>query len=87
MVEQEGFVTFPIMEQIHITSIHSLFKSHFDEGYEFHGEAHDFWECVCVLEGELCVSADERVYNMPCGSMIFHKPLEFHKKEETKGLV
>lgn len=31
------------------------------------------------MEGEVCVSADERVYNMGTGELIFHKPMEFHK--------
>ena len=36
-------------------------------------------KCLYILDGELCVSADERIYNMSQGELIFHKPLEFHK--------
>lgn len=79
MLNKNEFPAFPIIEQIHITSIHSLFKIHYECGFEFSGETHDFWECLCILDGELCVSADERIYNMTKGEIIFHKPLEFHK--------
>ena len=32
-----------------------------------------------MKEGEVCVSGDERVYDLGRGSIIFHKPLELHK--------
>jgi len=68
-----------ITEQIWIKEMFSLFKTHFENTYEFQGEAHDFWECLYVISGSLCVSADERVYDLKAGDIIFHKPLEFHK--------
>ena len=70
---------FPIREQIRITDMYSFFQIHYENGYEFPGETHNFWECLYVLDGEVCVSADERVYNMTPGEIIFHKPLEQHK--------
>lgn len=70
---------YPINEQIYISKLYSIFTAYRSNGYYYKGESHDFWECVCVLDGEICVSADERVYNMKKGEMIFHKPLEFHK--------
>lgn len=79
MLIKNEFPAIPIIEQIHITSMHSLFKIHYECGFEFPGETHDFWECLYILDGELCVSADERIYNMSQGELIFHKPLEFHK--------
>ena len=59
--------------------MYSLFRIHYASGFAFPGEAHNFWECVYVLKGGICVSADERVYNLEDGDIIFHKPLEFHK--------
>lgn len=70
---------YPVREQIHITDMYSFFQVHYENGYEFPGETHDFWECLYVLDGEVCVSADERVYNMSQGEIIFHSPLELHK--------
>lgn len=74
-----AWLTYPIREQIRITDMHSFFEVHYDKGYEFPGETHNFWECVYIMEGEVCVSGDERVYNLTRGSIIFHKPLELHK--------
>ncbi|MBQ7840963.1 MAG: helix-turn-helix transcriptional regulator [Lachnospiraceae bacterium] len=79
------WIPFPITEQIHISSMYSLFIEHFEKGYEFPGETHNFWECLYVLEGQVCVSADERVYNMSRGEIIFHKPLELHKFKVTQS--
>ena len=73
------WMAFPINEQLRLTDMYSLFQTHFDYGYEFPGETHNFWECLYVVKGEVCVSADERVYNLTCGEIIFHKPLELHK--------
>ena len=76
---------FPVKEQIHISDIYSLFQIHYDKGYEFAGETHNFWECLYIMDGEICVSADERVYNLKAGEVIFHKPLELHKFLVTSG--
>ena len=59
--------------------MYSLFEVHYDNGYEFPGETHNFWECVYIIKGEALVSGNERVYNLAQGSIIFHKPLELHK--------
>lgn len=73
------WVAYSIKEQIRITDMYTLFTAHYDCGYEFPGETHNFWECVYIQKGEVCVSGDDRVYNLAQGSLIFHKPLELHK--------
>jgi len=78
-MEEKIWTPFSIKDNLKITDLYSLFRVHYARGYEFPGEMHNFWECVYVLEGELCVSADERIYNLKRGEMIFHKPLELHK--------
>ncbi len=75
----------PVENQISIKEFFSFFEGEYQPGYHFRGESHNFWECVCILEGSLCVSGDERVYNMTEGEIIFHKPLEFHKFYVTSG--
>lgn len=64
---------------IHIDNMYTLFLRHFDNGYSFHGETHNFWECLYILDGEICVTADERVFTLFSGGIVFHKPLELHK--------
>lgn len=75
----------PVENQISIKEFFSFFEGEYLPGYHFRGESHNFWECVCILKGSLCVSGDERVYNMMEGEIIFHKPLEFHKFYVTSG--
>lgn len=48
MLIKNEFPAIPIIEQIHITSMHSLFKIHYECGFEFPGETHDFWN-ACIF--------------------------------------
>ena len=70
---------YPIKEQIHISDMYTFFQVHYDSDYAFFGETHNFWECLYVIKGKLCVSADERIYYLEDGEIIFHKPNEFHR--------
>lgn len=70
---------FVVKEGIRITQINSFFRLLCSNSYEFTGETHNFWEILYVRKGTLCVSADDRIYNLPAGQMIFHQPLELHK--------
>ena len=61
--------------------IHKLYSMHYFEymnDFVFEGEAHDFWEFLCVDKGEVSVTADSRAYHLKKGDIIFHKPNEFH---------
>lgn len=70
---------FEVKERICIKEMFSFFEEIFQNGYDYGGEAHNFWECMLVEEGEVFVSADERVYRLKRNEIIFHKPFEFHK--------
>ena len=75
-------VTWPtedIQEQLHIPKIHSLFEFRPPYQYDFIGETHNFWEFVYVICGSISATADNHIYNLEPGDIIFHKPLEFHK--------
>ncbi len=47
--------------------------------YSSAGELHDFWEAVFVLKGEAEITADDTIYHLKAGQMIFHPPMEFHR--------
>ena len=68
-----------IKDTVKISAIYSIFWRHYKNTYRFLGETHNFWECVLVRKGEICVSADERIYHLKENEIIFHKPLELHK--------
>ncbi len=49
------------------------------EDFYFNGELHDFWELVYIVDGSAGITADERVFILNRGQMVFHKPMEFHR--------
>lgn len=55
--------------------------------FYFSGESHDFWEFVYVKEGNVGITADDKIYSLKKGDMIIHKPMEFHAiySEDSKG--
>lgn len=54
-------------------------------GFYFTGEMHDFWEAVCVVEGQANAAADGRIYALSSGDILFHKPMEFHRIWADEG--
>ena len=78
-MNQHIWEPYPIQEQIHISDMYTLFQLHYDNDYAFFGETHNFWECLYVIKGRVCVSANERIYYLENGEIIFHKPMELHK--------
>lgn len=71
--------SFKVENTITVTEFYTLYNQHYNGDYNFLGEMHDFWECLYVVEGSVCVSADERIHNLSTGDIIFHKPMELHK--------
>ena len=70
---------------ISISSIYTAFEDTYSNSYTFDGESHDFWEVVCLLDGNLGVTADNSVYFLKKGQIIFHSPNEFHKLWAENG--
>ena len=64
---------------IYIKSIIMAIDAERDKNFFFAGESHDFWEAVFVSNGEITATADERIYNLSHGMLLFHKPMEFHR--------
>lgn len=77
---------------INIDALYTCYFLNHSAGYSFAGETHDFWEALYVVSGKVRVTADERVFTLSSGEIVFHKPLELHKlsvesKEGVKLLV
>lgn len=68
-----------VIPKIKIKSFVSAFEATYRGGFDFKGENHNFWEFVYVIDGIICVTADDRVHTLKTGDIIFHKPMEFHK--------
>lgn len=71
--------SYQVEQPLYIERFYSFFEEGYAADFQFGGESHNFWECLYVLSGAVCVSADERVYDLTPGEIILHKPLEFHK--------
>lgn len=72
------FQAFVVENNPKITSIYTAFIQKLESGFHFHGETHDFWELVCVIDGSISVAADERIFQLEKGQAILHNPMQFH---------
>ena len=63
---------------IDITEIVSFFYMEHDGNFFFGGETHDFWEMQYIDSGQIAAVAGTNGYNLPEGSLIFYKPMQFH---------
>lgn len=70
---------FKFEKLLEIDGIYTIFEGEYDGSYVFPGEAHDFWEMVYIIDGSVCVCADEHVYHMEENEIIFHRPMQLHK--------
>ena len=66
-------------KQIQINGIYGLIDDKKKPDFSFEGESHPFWELVYVKEGKVGVAADERIYSLSSGDIVFHRPMEFHR--------
>ena len=71
--------------KIFIKSVITAIDAVRPKDFYFPGEMHNFWEIVCVAEGAAMATADERVYNLKKGDLLFHKPMEFHRVWSAEG--
>lgn len=75
------------MEEFVITKLDKLFRVdgiftvhyfEFGKNYEFSGEKHNFWEIVYADKGEMEICAENAWKQLAPGSVVFHRPMEFH---------
>jgi len=69
---------YKIETEFEITEFYSAFVRMMTPDFKYHGESHDFWEMVYVIEGNSVMYADDRVIKLTKNQMIFHKPMEYH---------
>lgn len=73
------------MRLLSINGIYSMFEAKRKSEFYFEGECHSPWEMVYVIEGVTGITADNRIYTLSSGDVIFHKPMEFHKIWNADG--
>ena len=67
-----------LQDSIEISELVSLHYFQYHKDFAFPGEAHPFWEFVCVDSGEITAIAGEKEIPLKKGEILFHEPNEFH---------
>lgn len=70
-------------EMITINTIYSIHYFEYMSNFSFEGEAHNFWEFICVDKGEVGVTSGDQFTVLKKGDIAFHKPNEFHNVKAT----
>lgn len=74
----KNYKSTPLRQEIDVTELYTVHYYEYPSDFVFRGEAHNFWELMCVDSGAVEVVAGSAKYVMESGSIIFHKPNEFH---------
>lgn len=64
---------------IEINKVYTLFLRCCQQPFVFAGELHEQWEMVYIRKGEAMITADDKVYHLASGNVVFHRPMEFHQ--------
>lgn len=67
-----------LKQEIVVNNVFSIHYFEYMSDFTFEGEAHDFWEFLCVDKGTVNVMAGSVSHTLERGNVIFHKPNEFH---------
>ncbi len=73
------FILKPIEKIITVDAFNDAIDAVREPEFVFSGEMHDFWEIVFVESGFVTASAEEQIFNLRHGELLFHKPNEFHR--------
>lgn len=77
-MRKEIYSATKLKDDIAISEIVTIHYYEFSKDYKFGGESHGFWELVYVDNGELTATAENTEHKLSKGSLIFHKPNEWH---------
>lgn len=75
----QSYKSTPLSRLITVTSVVTATDAVRHKNFYFSGEMHNFWELVYIVSGRVMATADERVFSLSEGQIIFHKPMEFHR--------
>ncbi len=71
----------PVNRELVIDAVFTFYYYEHGKDFFFEGERHDFWEMVYVDSGNVLAKTENSCFILPQGSVIFHKPMEFHSLE------
>lgn len=67
-----------LTDEIVIEKLYTVHYFEYPKHFRFTGERHDFWELVYIDKGESLITAENQDILLHQGSIIFHKPNEWH---------
>lgn len=67
-----------LKNDIQIDALVTVHYFHYDKDFHFTGESHDFWEFLYVEDGEMDAYNGRTWLHLTKGSILFHKPNEYH---------
>ena len=68
-----------VKRPIVIKELKTAFIAERGKGYAFRGESHDFWEIVYIKKGIAGFTAQDKIFECPPDTLVFHRPNEFHR--------
>ncbi len=74
----DGYELTPIHPLISIDHIVTVHYFEYSKNYIFEGEKHNFWEFLYVDKGCINVKANDTMFSLSKGQIIFHEPNEWH---------
>lgn len=63
---------------LQIDNLITYYYYELSKDYTYHGEKHDFWELVYVDQGSAYITRNNTEQLINQGTMVLHKPMEFH---------
>ena len=79
------YPTCHLRRHITLTGLHTAFCHTMKTAYTSMGEAHNFWEVVLVIDGEIAIATDRDVLRIRKNCMYLHPPMEFHRHFNPTG--
>lgn len=73
-----AYVKTKIEKLFKVSGIYSVHYFKYGRDFAYEGESHDFWELVYIDGGVAQVTANDKTKEIRNGSVIFHKPQEYH---------
>ncbi len=82
----EEFVVTKLDKLFEVDGIFTVHYFEFGKNYAFSGEKHNFWEIVYADKGEMEFCTGGEWQSLSPGSIVFHRPMEFHNLR-ANGIV
>ena len=77
------YIGIDLKDSITVGKLYSIHYFEYMSDFKFPGEAHDFWEFICVDKGDVAVTGGDRHMILNRGEVAFHQPGEFHTVQAT----